>query len=389
MNLISKLLTIWEVGKAIYKFIQYITGKEEEPPKLEDPAKEPETEHPPISNPEAWSRLVNIIKSDPKTTDKIKIAALSQFIIESGRGSSVLAMKHYNFGGLKWRKEMKEIASPVDYQASDGVDKYCAFKSVDDFWTGYKTFINRTPYKGWRMHEEDAHGYIMHLVQSGYAGDPNYYAKVTGRFQEASGRLGIPLVNQYDGNEIDPPEYRYPPIKWVPSKKYSSRKGYKIKQLILHYTVSPTAQSAINSGTTGTRQASFHYLIDRNGDLYQLVNEEDKAWHVGYGKVNFYSIGIEHVAMPGQRMTKAQEKTSVQLIKRLLYKYDLKWTDVIGHRHTGQATSCPGQLFGPTGSLAELKAWTKKHLSSEFPSNKISARWKTASLRMLDTFDIT
>ena len=294
---------------------------------------------------------------------------------------------------MKWRKELEGLAVPVSYQASDGWDTYCKFSDPFTFWEGYKAFINRSPYRGWQMHEDDSHGYLMHLKQSGYAQDPKYYKKVSSRFKEASKLLGIPLSDPYEDDpeedDIDPVGYRYPPIKWIPSKKNSSRNGSKIKQLILHYTVSSTASSAIASATTGPRQASFHYLIDRNGVLYQLVKEERKAWHVGYKNVNSYTIGIEHVAMPGQRMTKAQEKTSVQLVKRLLHKYGLAWTDVIGHQHTGQATACPGQLFGPTGSLSEVRAWTKKHFSKEFPTSKFNARWKTASLRLQNMINIS
>lgn len=145
------------------------------------------------------------------------------------------------------------------------------------------------------------------------------------------------------------------------SPKYSSRNGTKIDMIVMHYTVSKTAQSAIDTLTFGARQASAHYVIDRDGTIYQLVSDDKKAWHAG--RVNSRSIGIEHVAMPGERMAPEQTRSSVALCKYLLEEYHLEPSAITGHKFTGTATSCPGNLFGPKSTKDELDSWVAKHFS--------------------------
>lgn len=122
----------------------------------------------------------------------LKVASLAQWILESGRGTSLLATKHHNFGGLKWRNEMEGFAKRAFYEASDGPDYYCKFASLEDFITGYWKFITRSPYTGWEDQTDSPEEYIEFLKSKGYAGDPNYVIKVTNLFSEASELLSLP-----------------------------------------------------------------------------------------------------------------------------------------------------------------------------------------------------
>jgi N-acetylmuramoyl-L-alanine amidase len=79
----------------------------------------------------------------------LKPVTLAQWILESGRGTSRLATEHLNFGGLKWRSEMVGFATPVEFEAHDGLDFYCKFDSLDTYIVGYWKFLSRSPYKGW------------------------------------------------------------------------------------------------------------------------------------------------------------------------------------------------------------------------------------------------
>lgn len=154
-----------------------------------------------------------------------------------------------------------------------------------------------------------------------------------------------------------------PKVRWRVSPKYSSRKGTAVDTIVMHYTVSESTEGALRTLTTpvseGGRVASAHYVIGRDGVIWQLVSELNKAWHAP--KVNSRSIGIEHVAMPGQRLAPAQEKATVALIKSILHARKLSKGAITGHQFTGQATACPGNLFGPTGSKAEMTAWINRH----------------------------
>lgn len=116
------------------------------------------------------------------STPGLKVVTLAQWALESNFGKSALATDHKNFGGLKFRARINEnhpYATPVDYEAHDGLDTYCAFASLQDFILGYWEFINNGGiYSGWEDFADDPSGYIAHLHGNGYAGDPKYVSKV-------------------------------------------------------------------------------------------------------------------------------------------------------------------------------------------------------------------
>jgi N-acetylmuramoyl-L-alanine amidase len=139
----------------------------------------------------AWAELIAAYRADATTPAELKVASLAQWILESGRGGSVLARQHLNFGGLKYRARMVGYATPVDYQGSDGdLTTYSAFASVNAFLVGYWHFIASGPYDGWDVHRDDAAGYLRHITKAGYAADASYLVKVLGLLAEARTLLG-------------------------------------------------------------------------------------------------------------------------------------------------------------------------------------------------------
>ncbi|MAK60757.1 MAG: hypothetical protein CMK09_07245 [Ponticaulis sp.] len=61
---------------------------------------------------------------------------------------------------------------------------------------------------------------------------------------------------------------------------FSSRSdGTTIKRVVLHITGTDSLEAVKNSFLNG--RASAHYLIDKNGLLYQFVSEHHKSWHSG------------------------------------------------------------------------------------------------------------
>jgi N-acetylmuramoyl-L-alanine amidase len=116
----------------------------------------------------------------------LKAVTLAQWILESGRGTSVLFKDYHNAAGMKWREEMAPFGKPVKYGAHDGDDTYVFFNSLEDFTKGYWRFIDRSPYAGWREHAGNPEAYITFLKKCGYAEDPNYVSKVISLIPEAT-----------------------------------------------------------------------------------------------------------------------------------------------------------------------------------------------------------
>ncbi len=81
---------------------------------------------------------------------------------------------------------------------------------------------------------------------------------------------------------------------------YSFRKKNKIvKYIVLHYTGMKTLKLAYKKLTDKSSNVSTHYLISRNGVIFNLLCLKLKAWHAGeskwknYVNINNQSIGIE------------------------------------------------------------------------------------------------
>jgi N-acetyl-anhydromuramyl-L-alanine amidase AmpD len=145
-----------------------------------------------------------------------------------------------------------------------------------------------------------------------------------------------------------------PPVTWDPSPNHASRQGEKIQRLVLHNTDGPLAGSLARLKDPAA-QVSAHYVVDRNGDIYQLVADTETAWHSGNKLVNQQSIGIEVVAWnTATGMTGTQEASLVTLAKFVLDSYDVPLANVVPHRSI-KPTDCPGWVWPDDNVLATWK----------------------------------
>jgi murein DD-endopeptidase MepM/ murein hydrolase activator NlpD len=313
------------------------------------------------------SELFNqLVKAYAKTNidfPQLKGITVAQWLLESGRGTSRLATEHLNFGGLKWRDEMAGFATPVDYQASDGSDKYCKFESLEKFIKGYWRFLERSPYEGWRNNVDSGEEFIR-FIGPIYAGDSNYVSKVLNVYVEAKQLLAnADHVAHHHPGTAEP--IRKPRIKaFIESPNHSSRAGADIDTIFVHYTTAGTFESTKNHFLNPDSQVSAHYIIDKNGDIYQMVKDSDKAFHAA--QANRTSIGIEHVAKVGDGLTEAQEKSSIHLIKWLMAEYKVPKENIKAHKQVIE-TSCPGNIFGDhldDEKVPKFQAWVAKNFSN-------------------------
>ena len=292
----------------------------------------------------------------------LKTVTLAQWMLESGYGRSALAQDDLNFAGLKWRSEMQGFAEPVSYQAHDGGDRYCKFASLDGFIAGYWHFLDRAPYKGWRDRAGSPEAFIrfvapIYTPTAGYADVVLSLLEKAGDLLARTDQPGVPP--QPAGTSE---AFLKPPVKaFIQSPNHSSRNGEKIRQIILHYTTARDVSGTLDWFGNPASQVSAHYIVARNGDIYQMVKDGDKAWHAKAS--NSDSIGIEHSAAQGDTLTVAQEAASVALIRWLLSEYKLNRAAITGHRFAAGnigTTDCPHSLFGPRTEEA-LRNWVNAH----------------------------
>ena len=123
------------------------------------------------------------------------------------------------------------------------------------------------------------------------------------------------------------------------SKKTRSLRD--IKYLIIHYTGMQSARASMKRLKNPKSKVSCHYFIDRNGEIYKMIDDNKIAWHAGKSKwkninnLNKNSIGIE-IQNQGhliyyQRFPNKQISSLIVLIKLLFKKYNIKKSNVLGH----------------------------------------------------------
>lgn len=151
--------------------------------------------------------------------------------------------------------------------------------------------------------------------------------------------------------------------RFIESPNHSSRNGAHIDMVVLHCTEASLDSTFTTFKDPGGHQVSAHYVVDRNGDIYQMVRDSDRANHCK--GANQASIGIEHVATENQAFTDKQSKASADLVRWLLEQYDVPHRRVFGHDfapgYTGD-TSCPDKLFGPQHNQASVTAWVEENV---------------------------
>ena len=57
-----------------------------------------------------------------------------------------------------------------------------------------------------------------------------------------------------------------------------------ISMLVLHYTGMENGAVAVERLCDAEAKVSAHYVVHENGDVQQLVSEDNRAWHAGAGE---------------------------------------------------------------------------------------------------------
>lgn len=127
------------------------------------------------------------------------------------------------------------------------------------------------------------------------------------------------------------------------SSLYSSRES-NIDTIVIHFIsnclANPHSPFETNELLTLFIEygVSSHYLIQRDGTIYEMVPPSEKAWHAGASimpepdnrlGVNDFSIGIELVGGDFTPFTNAQYDSLCKLCQELIDEYTI--TSIVGH----------------------------------------------------------
>ncbi len=135
---------------------------------------------------EVLDRLVTIYAGEDIRYSDLRAVTLAQWLVVSDARTSALAEDHYNFAGLKWRRELSGLASSIPAGRPDA--DYCHFATLESFIAGYWAFFNRAPYSGWESYGDDPLGFIR-FIGPIFAPNSDHAARVLAKLPEAEARL--------------------------------------------------------------------------------------------------------------------------------------------------------------------------------------------------------
>ena len=118
-------------------------------------------------------------------------------------------------------------------------------------------------------------------------------------------------------------------------KRYGGQR--QIDFLILHHLQANSIAETVEA--LEYHQVSAHFLIDKNGKIAQVVDENDIAFHAGvscwngFDGLNINSIGIEFINSDpfSNNFSQQQMLAGVDLASYLINKYNIQSRYVLGH----------------------------------------------------------
>ncbi len=156
----------------------------------------------------------------------------------------------------------------------------------------------------------------------------------------------------------------------VPSPNFDERRP---NYVILHQTSNGDAGRALATLTNPERKVSAHYLIGRDGTVYQLVDEAARAWHAGVSywggatDLNSASIGIELDNDGEEPYAEPQIARLLEVLRDLKERYRIPQANFLGHGDVA-----PGRKVDPSArfpwerlAAAGFGLWCRGPLGAE------------------------
>ena len=158
---------------------------------------------------------------------------------------------------------------------------------------------------------------------------------------------------------VPKPEPEHNPLaQWTPSPNHEARRPILI---VIHATEQNSVAESLETLRTENSggPVSAHYLIGRDGERYQLVADELRAWHAGGGRwgtitdVNSVSIGIELDNDGRSEFPPTQIDSLIVLLEDLCERLYIPRTQIVAHADFAPTRKQdPGTRF-PWKRLAE------------------------------------
>ena len=129
--------------------------------------------------------------------------------------------------------------------------------------------------------------------------------------------------------------------------------------VIIHHTAQQSLQQTIRTFQLDHTKVSAHYVISRDGQVVQMLNDYLRSWHAGRSKwgnitdMNSVSIGIELDNNGREPFPDVQINALIHLLARLKSKYWIPSNNFIGHADVAPARKNDPSVLFPWKRLAD------------------------------------
>ncbi|MFZ4862383.1 N-acetylmuramoyl-L-alanine amidase [Sphingobacterium sp. Mn56C] len=143
---------------------------------------------------------------------------------------------------------------------------------------------------------------------------------------------------------------------WASAVHYDLRKPNFV---IIHHTSQNSTAQTIRTFQVPHSKVSAHYVIGRDGQLVQMLNDYERGWHAGRSKwgtvtdINSVSIGIELDNNGREPFPDAQINTLLVLLETLKSKYLIPQLNFIGHGDIAPTRKDDPSVLFPWKRLAQ------------------------------------
>lgn len=148
----------------------------------------------------------------------------------------------------------------------------------------------------------------------------------------------------------------YKQADWAPTIHYDLRKPNFV---ILHHTSQNSVAQTVRTFQLEHTKVSAHYIIGKDGQVIQMLNDFERAWHAGRSKwgavtdLNSVSIGIELDNNGGESFPEEQIRSLLVLLDTLKVRYNIPQTNFIGHADVAPTRKNDPNVFFPWKRLAQ------------------------------------
>jgi N-acetylmuramoyl-L-alanine amidase len=183
---------------------------------------------------------------------------------------------------------------------------------------------------------------------------PNPY-RITNKEYKKQVRSLSKIIRQYPVHSIESDSISKPPY-FVGTTNLNLRKPNFV---IIHHTAQKDCPQTLHTFTIRRTQVSAHYVICKDGTVYQMLNDYLRAWHAGVSKwgnvtdVNSSSIGIELDNNGFEPFTEKQIQNLLAVLDTLKRRHNIPVANFIGHADIAPTRKNDPNVFFPWKQLAD------------------------------------